>query len=68
MIICFKTYHLIYFELGLGWTFWIFSIGSVVGIIFTFFVIPETKGKSMAEIQAMLNGTTNKTEIEENKY
>lgn len=45
----------------MGWTFWIFSIGSVVGIFFTFFIIPETKGKSMAEIQTMLNGDSKKS-------
>lgn len=44
----------------MAWTFWIFSIGSAVGIIFTFFIIPETKGKSMAEIQVMLNGDSKK--------
>lgn len=42
--------------LGMGLSFWIFSIGSFIGIIFTYFIIPETKGISMAEIQKMLNG------------
>jgi hypothetical protein len=48
----------------MGWTFWIFSITSIVGILFTFFIIPETKGKSMAEIQDLLNGTTSKTDAQ----
>lgn len=43
----------------IGPTFWIFSGVSFVGILFTFFVIPETKGKSMAEIQKMLAGNKN---------
>lgn len=42
--------------LGGGPTFWIFAGFCTVGIVFTFFFVPETKGKSLAEIQRMLNG------------
>lgn len=42
-----------------GPTFWIFSGASFVGILFTFFIIPETKGKSMSDIQKMLAGDKN---------
>ena len=45
--------------IGTGPTFWIFTGISVVGILFTFFVVPETKGKSMSEIQRMLSGEKN---------
>lgn len=45
--------------ISIGPTFWIFSGASFVGILFTFFIIPETKNKSMAEIQQMLAGDKN---------
>lgn len=41
---------------GDGQTFWIFSGFCVVGIVFVFIFVPETKGKSLAEIQLMLGG------------
>lgn len=40
---------------GIGQTFWIFGSVSAIGILFTYFVIPETKGKSLAEIEYSLN-------------
>lgn len=42
--------------IGIGQTFWVFAGFSVVGTIFTFFFVPETKGKSMTDIQRMLSG------------
>ncbi|KAK5641985.1 hypothetical protein RI129_008152 [Pyrocoelia pectoralis] len=36
-------------------TFYIFSAISLAGTIFSFFVVPETKGKSLEEIQKELN-------------
>lgn len=42
--------------IGIGQTFWIFAGLSAIGTIFVIAVIPETKGKSMADIQRMLNG------------
>lgn len=41
---------------GDGPTFWVFAAFCVVGTVFTFFVVPETKGKSLNEIQLMLGG------------
>lgn len=40
---------------GIGQTFWIFGGVSIIGIIFTYYVIPETKGKSLAEIEDVLS-------------
>lgn len=40
---------------GTGPTFWIFGGAIFVGIFFTYFVIPETKGKTLAEIETSLN-------------
>lgn len=50
------TFNSISEAIGIGQTFWIFAGFSLVGIIFVFLVIPETKGKSMADIQRMLSG------------
>lgn len=41
---------------GDGPTFWIFAGFCVVGTAFTFIFVPETKGKSLNEIQLMLGG------------
>ncbi|KAG5671420.1 hypothetical protein PVAND_001618 [Polypedilum vanderplanki] len=40
---------------GIGQTFWIFAGASFIGIFFTYFIIPETKGKSLTEIENSLN-------------
>ena len=37
--------------IGIGGTFWIFAIVSAVGIVFVFFCVPETKLKTLEEIQ-----------------
>lgn len=37
-------------------TFWIFSLFCAVGILFVYFLVPETKGKSLDQIQRELNG------------
>jgi len=44
--------------MGDGETFWLFSGLSILGTIFVFFIVPETKGKSLSEIQKMLGGET----------
>ncbi|XP_015120401.1 facilitated trehalose transporter Tret1 [Diachasma alloeum] len=42
--------------LGSDWTFWIFAIICAVGVAFVLLVVPETKGKSLEEIQVELGG------------
>ncbi|XP_065074834.1 facilitated trehalose transporter Tret1-like [Ochlerotatus camptorhynchus] len=42
--------------LGNAGVFWLFSGISLIGTGFVFFVVPETKGISLAEIQRMLSG------------
>ncbi|EGI59828.1 PREDICTED: facilitated trehalose transporter Tret1 isoform X1 [Acromyrmex echinatior] len=37
-------------------TFWIFSLFSAVGTLFVYFLVPETKGKTLDQIQRELNG------------
>nr|CAD7603039.1 unnamed protein product [Timema genevievae] len=41
-------------ELGSDYAFWIFGIFAVVAFVSVFFLLPETKGKSLQEIQAIL--------------
>lgn len=36
-------------------TFWIFSLFCAVGILFVYFLVPETKGKTLDQIQRELN-------------
>ncbi|KXJ77362.1 hypothetical protein RP20_CCG007474 [Aedes albopictus] len=42
--------------LGIAGVFWLFSGLSLLGTVFVFFVVPETKGTTLAEIQLMLSG------------
>jgi SP family facilitated glucose transporter-like MFS transporter 8 len=38
-------------------TFWIFAVISAIGTVFVFFVVPETKGKTLDQIQKELGGS-----------
>lgn len=49
-----KTFGNLQSAIGPGPTFWLFSGVTLAGIIFVFVCVPETKGKSLAEIQALL--------------
>lgn len=40
--------------IGAGFTFFMFAGFCVLGLLFTIFFVPETKGKSLVEIQTML--------------
>ncbi|XP_063985454.1 facilitated trehalose transporter Tret1-like [Diachasmimorpha longicaudata] len=40
---------------GIHWTFWIFAICCAIGTLFVYFITPETKGKTLEEIQMKLN-------------
>lgn len=49
-----STFTMLTESIGVGQTFWIYAGCSFVGIFYVFFLVPETKGKSLAEIQSML--------------
>lgn len=51
-----KTFQTLIQKFGQGVTFWYFSVICALGTVFVFFLIPETKGKSLEEIQIMLSG------------
>ncbi|XP_072383299.1 probable metabolite transport protein CsbC isoform X2 [Diabrotica undecimpunctata] len=48
------TYPLLADAIGTYWCFWIFAICSFLGVLFIYFVLPETKGKTIIEIQQIL--------------
>ncbi|RZC34873.1 Sugar tr and/or MFS 1 domain containing protein, partial [Asbolus verrucosus] len=43
--------------LGLAASFWIFALICFAGAVFIYWMVPETKGKSLQEIQLILEGT-----------
>ncbi|XP_044004119.1 facilitated trehalose transporter Tret1-like [Aphidius gifuensis] len=49
-----KFFPTIVVHYGMHSVFWLFSIICFIGILFTIFVLPETKGKSLKEIQKQL--------------
>lgn len=49
-----KTYYLLRQEIGMSVTFGLYAILSFVGVFFIYFVVPETNGYSLFEIQQML--------------
>jgi SP family facilitated glucose transporter-like MFS transporter 8 len=42
--------------LGEDWTFWLFAISCGMATLFVYYLVPETKGKTLSEIQRILNG------------
>lgn len=62
-----KTFTNLKSLLGNGQTFWLFSGLSILGTIFVFLIVPETKGKSLNEIQKMLAGEKESNETIEEK-
>lgn len=53
-----KTFHDIVNLIGTHGTFWLFGNVCVLGLIFTVFFVPETRGRSLEEIERGLSGQT----------
>lgn len=51
-----KGYQEIKDVAGLAGVFWFYASSSIIGAIFSYFLVPETKGKSLREIQIELQG------------
>ncbi|KAJ2944156.1 hypothetical protein O0L34_g18127 [Tuta absoluta] len=51
-----STFSSLNTAIGPGQVFWLFAGIMLLGFLFIFFVVPETKGKSVDEIQIMLGG------------
>ncbi|KAK2548355.1 Facilitated trehalose transporter Tret1 [Acropora cervicornis] len=50
-----KTYNSLVSGLTIQGTFWFYAGFSLLGFVFVFFVVPETKGKTLEEIEAMFH-------------
>lgn len=59
-----KTFGNLRTAIGGGETFWLFSGLTIVGTVFVFFFCPETKGKSLTEIQVILSGGRSESTME----
>ncbi|CAG0897238.1 unnamed protein product [Cyprideis torosa] len=48
------------FKSGVGedWVFWIYALANFLGCLLVFLLLPETKGKSLQEIEAYFKGVT----------
>lgn len=51
-----KSFGTMQEAIGSDWTFWFFGAVMVIGTIFVFVKVFETKGKSNAQIQLILGG------------
>ncbi|XP_065222917.1 facilitated trehalose transporter Tret1-like isoform X2 [Planococcus citri] len=49
-----KLFPLFVIWFGAGITFWCFAVCSAIGVFFVALIVPETKGKTLSEVQAML--------------
>lgn len=59
-----KTFPMMTLQMGMGGTFWLFAAIMVIATVFTFFLVPETKGKTMEEIQDELNGKSKPVQLQ----
>lgn len=51
-----RGYQLIKDVIGLSGVFWVFAIAAYAGSLFSLLYVPETKGKSLTDIQIQLQG------------
>lgn len=51
-----KLYQNLLSTVNHGWTLWYFAVTCVIGVIFVYFFVPETKGRSLEEIQNEFDG------------
>lgn len=59
-----KLFQVISDSLGIEISFAWFAISCFIGVVFIVFYVPETKGKSFADIQNELNFKTEKSKVE----
>lgn len=55
-----KGFHDLQKQFKFGITFWIFAGNCVLGTLFVYFLVPETKNKSLTQIQEELSGAKKK--------
>jgi SP family facilitated glucose transporter-like MFS transporter 8 len=62
-----KTFINVCDVIGIHFAFWIFAVCCIFALLFTAFVLPDTEGKSLQEIQDMLQGRTKSRNTEMTK-
>lgn len=62
-----STFNSLNQSIGSGQVFWLFAGIMLVGFVFIFFVVPETKGKSVDEIQVLLGADPPQADVEGKK-
>ncbi|KAG6460778.1 hypothetical protein O3G_MSEX012210 [Manduca sexta] len=62
-----STFNSLNTAIGSGQVFWMFAGIMLLGFVFIFFVVPETKGKSVDEIQLLLGAEPQERQVEEKK-
>jgi predicted MFS family arabinose efflux permease len=53
--------------IGTPGTFWLYSIIGIIAWVFVYFLVPETKGKSLEEIEMQLRAGKHLQEVENRK-
>lgn len=56
-----KTFHSIIATISMYGTWWLFAVVCTLGLLFVIFFVPETRGKSLEEIEKHLTGGSKKT-------
>ena len=51
------TFPILLATIGGGGSFWLFAVLGIVAWFFVYFLVPETKGRSLEEIEASFRGT-----------
>ena len=59
-----RSFSTIQEYMGSYGAFWIFSVISFIGTVFVFYLVPETKGKTLEEVQEELSGHKNRSSVE----
>lgn len=62
-----KTFHSIIATINMYGTWWLFAVVCTLGLIFVIFFVPETRGKSLEEIEKHLTGGSKKMRNNDNK-
>ncbi|KAJ2947823.1 hypothetical protein O0L34_g9611 [Tuta absoluta] len=62
-----KTFHNIIAAIQMYGTVWLFAVLCAVGLLFVIFFVPETRGKSLEEIEKQLTGGSRRSRNSDNK-
>lgn len=62
-----KTFHNIKDSLHMYGALWLFAVICLIGLFFVIFCVPETRGKSLEDIERKLTGSTRRIRIKSSK-